>query len=226
MSMQTSEEYKATLRSCTLCASILLTKPVDPANSDAKVVPRPIVRALRQRPVMLIGQAPGLTEYESGNPFSGQAGTDVRSLFAEAGCGPEAFERLVHTSAVAKCFPGSKLTKKRRSEGVRREDLKPSRAMLKNCRPFLHAQLDIVNPKLLVLLGGLALETYVELRDGKKAPTKLEDYVGQVEEWAGRRIVALAHTSGGSFWLNDAANRARQAQAKARLAEELSKVCA
>lgn len=224
MLMQSSEEYETALRGCTLCAEILATKPVDPARSDERVVPRPIVRPLWPRPVMLVGQAPGLKEYESGNPFSGPAGMEVRGLFAECGCGSDAFERSVHTSAVAKCFPGSKLTKRRRGEGFRREDLKPTGTMLKNCRPFFQTQIDLVAPKLLVLLGRMALEAYLELRDGKKSKVLLEEHVGRVEEWAGRRVVALAHTSGGSFWLNKAENKARQAQAKRRLTEELAAV--
>jgi uracil-DNA glycosylase len=221
--MKTSQEYETALRSCTRCATILSARPVDPTTSDQRVVPKPIVRPLRERPVMLIGQAPGLTEYQSGNPFSGSAGKDIRLLFAECGCNDRAFDELVHTSAVAKCFPGSKLTPRRRGEGSRREDVKPTRAMQSNCRPFLLAQLDLVKPSLVVLLGGLALETYVELREGKQRKVSLGEYVGRVESWSGRSVVALAHTSGGSFWLNDLANRTRQARAKELLAIELAK---
>lgn len=222
--MHTSEQYESTLRSCTNCADMLAKRPVDPANSKDMVIPKPIVRALRPRPIMLLGQAPGLTEYRSGKPFSGQAGLDVRALFAECGCGPDVFERLVHPSAAVKCFPGSKLTPKKRTGGFRREDIKPSSTMLGNCRPFLQAQLDIVAPKLLVLLGGVAIQAYVELRYARKGRAPLEDYVGRVEDWNGRRVVPLAHTSGGSFWLNPPENRARQAEAKRCLAEELKKV--
>jgi len=171
---------------------------------------------------MLIGQAPGLTEYKSGLPFSGPAGKDVRELFKQCGCSPEEFERLVFTSAVAKCFPGSKLTKRRRGHGVRREDLKPSVAMLNNCRPFLLAQIEMVAPRVIVLLGRMALETYVELRTGRRTGVVLEDYVGRIEDWVGRRVIPLAHTSAGSFWLNSPQNRAIQERAKRCLAQELA----
>jgi uracil-DNA glycosylase family 4 len=172
---------------------------------------------------MLIGQAPGLTEYQSSDPFSGPAGKMVRELFAECGCDSRAFEQLVHTSAVVKCFPGSKLTK-RRAGGFRREDLKPSRAMQINCRPFLQTQLRIVNPALVVLLGSLALETYVELRDGKRQKVILGDYVGRIDHWGDKRVVALAHTSGGSYWLNDPGNQAKQAEAKKHLSAEFARL--
>ncbi|MCW5610559.1 MAG: uracil-DNA glycosylase family protein [Rubrivivax sp.] len=163
-----------------------------------------------------------MTEYRTNTPFSGQAGQDVRALFAECGLNSSQFDELVFTSAVAKCFPGSKLTKRRRGEGFRREDLKPSATMLSNCRPFLLAQLELVSPRVLVLLGSMALEVYVELRSGKRSKPSLEEYVGKVEDWNDRRVVPLAHTSGGSFWLNDPVHRSMQEQAKRLLARELA----
>jgi uracil-DNA glycosylase family 4 len=222
MRFSTAQVYEDELRSCTRCALLLAEKPVDPANSNETVKPRPIVRTPTPRHVMLIGQAPGLTEYRTNTPFSGQAGEDIRALFEECGFGPSQFEQRVFTSAVAKCFPGSKLTKRRRGEGFRREDLKPSTMMLSNCRPFLLAQLELVAPRLVVLLGSMALEAYIELRTGKRSKPSLEEHVGKVEEWDGRRVVPLAHTSGTSFWLNDPSHRALQAHAKRLLAQELA----
>ncbi|MGZ8907906.1 MAG: uracil-DNA glycosylase family protein [Methylobacter sp.] len=171
---------------------------------------------------MLIGQAPGLTEYRTGSPFSGQAGRDIRKLFEECRCDAEHFERIVFTSAIAKCFPGSKLVPRRRGSGVRREDLIPSPEMLKNCSPFLLAQLELVNPQTVVLLGKMALKVYVELRTGRRANVRLEDYVGQVQDWNGRRVIALAHTSGASTWLTLPARKALQEQAKRHLAIQLA----
>ena len=224
MSLITADEYVEQLSSCKRCAALLAQKPVDPANSTEAVKPRPIVRMPTARKVMLIGQAPGLNEYRSNSPFSGQAGRDVRELFEECGFNAEQFEKQVFTFAVAKCFPGSKLTKRRRGEGFRREDLKPSTIMLNNCRPFLLAQLELVSPSLVVLLGGMALEAYIELRTGKRTRGALENYVGKVEDWMGRRVIPLAHTSGGSFWLNDPGNKALQAEAKRLLAVELTRL--
>lgn len=220
--MSASDTYEARVRACTLCADILAKAPVDGTPEEGMVVPRPIVMPLRERAVMLIGQAPGLSEYRQRRPFSGPAGKEVRKLFAECGCGAEAFERIVHSTAVVKCFPGSKLTRRRGGGGLQRGDVKPSAAMRSNCRSFLQAQLDVVSPRLIVLLGATALETYVEMRDGKKSRVALRDFVGRVDEWGQRRVVALAHTSGGSFWLNEAANRALQAEAKHCLTRELA----
>lgn len=222
MHFSCAQEYEDNLRNCTLCSPLLAQRQVDPANSTETVKPRPIVRTPTPRLVMLIGQAPGLTENRTNTPFSGQAGQDIRALFQECGFGPTQFEQRVFTSAVAKCFPGSKLTKRRRGEGFRREDHKPSTVMLGNCRPYLLAQLELVAPRVVVLLGGMALAAYIELRTGKRDKPSLEAYVGKVEDWEGRRVVPLAHTSGGSFWLNDPIHCALQAHAKRLLAQELA----
>lgn len=222
MHIHDSATYEAELRQCTRCATLLGKHQVDPPSSDETVVPRPIIRPIRSCPVMLIGQAPGLTEYRSGTPFSGQAGLSVRDLFKECGCDDAGFERLVFTSAVAKCFPGSKLVPRRRTSGMRREDLKPSPEMLRNCAPFLLAQLDLVNPQTVVLLGKMALEVFVELKTGQRASVQLDDYVGQVLDWNGRKVIPLAHTSGASTWLNRPDRKALQERAKQYLKEQLA----
>ena len=171
---------------------------------------------------MLIGQAPGLTEYQTNTAYSGPAGGVARDLFKECGFGKEKFEKHVFTSAVAKCFPGSELKKRKRGEGYRRADLKPSAAMLGNCRPFLIAQLEMVNPRVVVLLGKLALQVYLEVRTGTRPSVSLDSYVGRVVDWGTRRVIPIAHTSGNSFWLNDAGHKALQAEAKRCLTSELS----
>lgn len=220
MNIRTSQEYEAQLRACTRCAHLMADKPVDPTTSNECVVPRPIVLPLRPKPVMLIGQAPGLTEYTTGLPFSGDAGKSVRALFDECGCSPSDFEGLVHASAISKCFPGSKVVKK--GERTRREDLKPSAAMLHNCSEFMLAQLKIVDPKLVVLLGAMPLKAYAQLKTGRASSAKLADFVGRVDECGGRRVLALAHTSGASTWLNDVNHRALQERAKRQLAAEFA----
>lgn len=222
MNITTSQDYEDKLRACTKCAVEMSGRPVDPTGSLEHVVPRPIVLALKPKPFMLVGQAPGLTEYQQGRPFSGQAGSEIRRLFAECGCGSDDFERLVHSSAVAKCYPGSKLvTKGTRS---RREDLKPSTVMISNCSLFLQAQLKIVDPRVIILLGGMPLKAYVQWKTGKASAAPLAQWVGQADEWQGRRVIPLAHTSGLSTWLNDPQNKALQENAKRLLAAEIAAV--
>ena len=197
-------------------------KLVDPTASDERVKPRPIVLALKSKPIMLIGQAPGLTEYQTGQPFSGDAGRGIRKLFAECGIDDRDFNRLVHTSAISKCYPGSKLVRK--GNRSRREDLKPSSAMIANCSPFMMAQFELVNPKVIVLLGAMPINAYAQWKSGLATKAQLAAWVGRIEDWHGRRVIALAHTSGLSTWLNDTEHKALQEKAKHLLWKEVEAI--
>ena len=223
MEINNSQEYEAELRACRKCAADMAKHKVDPTCSDERVVPRPIVLPLKARPFMLIGQAPGLTEYKEGKPFSGEAGKSIRRLFSECGCSPVDFERLVHTSAIAMCYPGSQLRHK--GDRSRREDLEPSSTMISNCSPFKTAQLKIVAPKVIILLGALPLKAYVQWKTGKAIAVPLEEWVGRVDDWQGRRVIALAHTSGLATWVNKPDHKVLQDRAKRLLAAEFAVVC-
>jgi uracil-DNA glycosylase len=99
---------------------------------------------------MLIGQAPGPTEYERNAPFQGDAGVSIRALFSA--CGLKDFDGIVYQTSVTKCFPG------RRPKAS--SDRKPSAQEIKNCSDFLVRQLDLLRPKLIVCLGELAWKSY------------------------------------------------------------------
>lgn len=222
MDITITHAYEAQLSTCRKCAAELCKREVDPTSSAERVEPRPIVRDLEPKPFMLIGQAPGLTEYQQGKPFSGQAGADVRRLFEECGVGQGDFDGLVHSSAVAKCYPGSRLVKK--GDRVRREDLKPSTTMIRNCSSFMEEQLRIVNPKVIVLLGKMPLEAYLQWKTGKVSTARLADWVGRADDWNGRQIIPLAHTSGLSTWLNSPGNKTLQGKAKSLVAAGIAAV--
>lgn len=217
--MQKNETIDLTkeISQCTRCASLFACNPVDPRADDARVVPRPIVPALHAKPVMLIGQAPGLEEYRSGKPFSGDAGQKIREIFDEAGLPKGQFDRLVYSSAVIKCFPGSKPPK----EGRSREDVVPNAQMIRNCDPWLSRQLEIAEPKVIVTLGGLSLKRILARMGKPVSGVVLEDFVGKSLLWNGRVIVPFPHTSGASRWHNAPANQALFRRAKEKLRREL-----
>lgn len=220
--IENTTDYVTQLQACTRCAAAMSCVQVNPMESAQTLKPRPIVLNLMKKPVMLIGQAPGITEYESGRPFSGDAGQAVRKLFSEAGLGAESFDRLVHSSAVAKCFPGSRIARK--GEKTRREDLKPGRQMIGNCQSFMEAEIRLVDPQVIVLLGKVPLEAYVQWKPAKAQSVNLENWVGRVDTWNGRKVIPLAHTSGLSTWLNDANHKAQQELAKRHLAASLAQL--
>ena len=88
--------------------------------------------------------------------------------------------------------------------------------------PFLRAQIGLVQPKVLVLLGASAIAAY-ELLRGRRYAGDLKRYVGRTEDWDGTAVVFLAHTSGTSRWLNpsEVENRRLFAEAQRLLASAL-----
>lgn len=155
-------------------------------------------------PFMLVGQAPGPVERESRRPFSGRAGKELDRWMVRAGFeGPEEFRRLTYIASLMRCFPG------RNSTG--NGDLKPPPAAVANCAHWLDGELQILKPKVLILVGQLAIVRFL-------GPGHLEDRVGHL--FGDRPVmVPLPHPSGQSRWLNDPANRERLASALALVGE-------
>ena len=143
-------------------------------------------------PFFLVGQAPGPVERESRRPFSGRAGKELDRWMVRAGFeSPEEFRRLTYIAALMRCFPGRNL----RGSG----DLKPPPAAVANCAHWLDAELQLLEPKVLILVGQLAIARFL-------GPGRLEDRVGHA--FGDRPVmVPLPHPSGQSRWLNDHANR-------------------
>jgi uracil-DNA glycosylase family 4 len=90
--------------------------------------------------VLLIGEAPGAQEDAAGVPFVGRAGQLLNQLLAQAGLPRE----QVAVANVLKCRPPG--------------NRKPRRGEIERCRPWLVRQIELVDPVLLVTLGGTAAE--------------------------------------------------------------------
>lgn len=217
--MDAYQAYDQDLRGCVKCAEILAGKCVDPSVGDEAVIPKPLLMGVKPKPIMLIGQAPGITEYRSGKPFQGQAGQGVRQIFAELGVGD--FDAQVWSTAVVKCYPGRKRVKNSRTGGYRVEDELPSVAMVRNCQPFLQRQIDLVQPRIIVTLGGFPLKAYLRLRGRPANEGVLEDFVGKCERWHDRSMHFFPHTSGSSRWLNSQVNKQLFEKAKQSLRKTL-----
>ncbi len=157
--------------------------------------------------LMLVGQAPGVTEAQAGRPFSASSGQRLFQWLAEADFEEAGFRARCYMTAVTKCYPG----KHAKGKG----DRKPSRAEQKLCRPFLDQELALVQPKVLLAVGGLAIETLLGHR------LRLDEAVGHVFQVDGRWILPLPHPSGASLWPNRPENRARIQQALTLLRGEL-----
>ena len=126
---------------------------------------------------MMVGQAPGRTEADSGRPFSGSAGRTLFGWLAEAGIEEERFRGQVYIAAMTRCFPGPAPS----GSGDRR----PSPPELALCRGYLSRELALVQPELVVLVGGMAIE-------GLLGKGPLHEAVGRFHEREGVRYLPAA----------------------------------
>jgi uracil-DNA glycosylase len=149
----------------------------------------PIVAGKASDRVMIIGQAPGAVELTTGLPFSGRAGAELRRWLAEAGI-DEA--HLPYRTAVTKCFPG------KAASGA--GDRRPSPSEVALCAAWLDAEIALIRPKVLLLVGTLAIERFW-------GRVSLSDVVGRSRRDGDRVLIPLPHPSGASRWLNSAENR-------------------
>jgi uracil-DNA glycosylase family 4 len=144
--------------------------------------------------VFLIGQAPGARSDAARRHFIGPGGDTLERWFGLAGFPDGYFRTQVYISAMTRCFPG-------KSPGGK-GDRVPSPAELALCRPFLERELALIRPRLVVLVGGLAIRTFL-------GRSRLEDVVGTLHEAAERSYLPLPHPSPVSRWLNDPEHRRR-----------------
>lgn len=139
-------------------------------------------------PIMLIGQAPGDKEIIIPKPFAWTAGKTLFKWFGQLGVNEEEFRNLVYISAVCRCFPGKK---------PRGGDRVPSLTEIKNCSHWLQQEVKLLQPKLLIPVGKLAISQFLEVK-------KLTDVIGQnhPREINGDPvdIIPLPHPSGASTW--------------------------
>lgn len=105
--------------------------------------------------IVLIGEAPGEIEDECGKPFVGRAGQLLDDFLAEAGISREEDVYLINT---VKCRPP--------------QNRVPEDSEKEACKKFLNAQVDIINPRAIILCGATALKSFVNL-DKKQTISKV-----------------------------------------------------
>ena len=130
--------------------------------------------------VLFVGEAPGRQGGDRTRvPFSGdQSGRNFTRYLASINL---AREEIFITNA-ALCNP-------RTETGANR---KPTRREVSNCSEFLRRQVEVVDPRVVVTLGAVALEA---LRAVEYHRLTLKENVGQVQVWRGRLLVPLYHPS-------------------------------
>jgi len=192
----TLRRLHARIRACTRCV-----------EAGHLAVAAPVVAGAISDRVMIIGQAPGVVELTTRMPFSGRAGAELRRWLARAGI---AEDQLPYRTSITKCFPG-KAT-------IGTGDRRPSPPEIALCAPWLEAEVRLVRPEIILLVGTLAIDRLW----GKAA---LRDVVGRSKRSPALHdalLIPLPHPSGASRWLNEASHRRLLDQALRLLAREVS----
>ena len=100
--------------------------------------------------IMFIGEAPGADEDERGEPFVGKAGQLLTKIIETMGLKRED----VYIANILKCRPDT--------PGKRFGNRPPTAEEMTTCSPWLHRQIEFIQPKVIVALGKTAVEGLLE----------------------------------------------------------------
>jgi uracil-DNA glycosylase family 4 len=96
--------------------------------------------------LMFVGEAPGADEDEQGEPFVGTAGQLLTKIILATGLS----RADVYIANILKCRPDT--------PGQSSGNRKPTPEEMATCIPYLHEQIDLIRPQVIVALGATAVE--------------------------------------------------------------------
>jgi DNA polymerase len=123
----------------------------------------------RQAQWMVIGEAPGADEDAQGEPFVGRAGQLLNSMIKAVGLRRED----VYIANILKSRPPN--------------NRDPAPDEVSACMPYLHRQIELVNPKLLLCVGRIAAQNLLS------TDTPIGKLRGQVHRLGHRPVVVTYH---------------------------------
>ena len=118
---------------------------------------------------VVVGEGPGATEDELGRPFVGRAGELLDSILGSVGIARESAFIL----NIVKCRPP--------------QNRKPLPDEMAACLPYLHRQLAILRPKVILAAGSTAASGLLQSK------ASLGQLRGQVHRYAGIPVIATYH---------------------------------
>jgi uracil-DNA glycosylase family 4 len=125
--------------------------------------------------IMFIGEAPGADEDAQGEPFVGRAGQLLTKIIKAMG-----FARgEVYIANILKCRPDT--------PGSSYGNRAPTPREMQTCRPYLMEQIDIIQPKVIVALGAVAVEGLL----GTRAP--MRELRGRWDSFNGTPLMVTYH---------------------------------
>lgn len=150
MKEQLLEELKLKCEKCKSCELHLTRNNIVFADGNPKTAS-----------IILIGEAPGENEDLQGIPFVGRAGKLLNEFLEKAGISREKDLYIINT---VKCRPPKNRV--------------PSNKEKESCREFLLSQIDIINPKIILLCGATALKSFL---DSKAPISKIRGEIFEIE---------------------------------------------
>ena len=130
--------------------------------------------------VLFVGEAPGRKGADRTRiPFSGdQSGKNFERFLSSIGL----TRAEIFITSAALCNP-------RKPSGANR---RPSAREISNCSGFLDRTIALLNPRVIVTLGGVALDA---LKQVHYHELNLKEHAGKTHRWQGRVLVPLYHPS-------------------------------
>ena len=166
----------------------------------------PVIAPHEGQRAYLFGQAPGIVEGEERRPWRGRAGKTLRRWLE---LDEDAFYETFYCASVTRCYPG------RQASG--RGDRTPTPEEQRLCSRWREHELRLLQPQLVVTVGGLAARTLLDVRS-------VTECVGIRYQLDGVPAVPLPHPSGASSWFNLPENRERVAAAVELIRNELARL--
>jgi DNA polymerase len=128
--------------------------------------------------LMLIGEAPGLDEDKEGEPFVGAAGQLLTKIIEATGLDRD----KVYIANILKCRPDT--------PGKVYGNRKPRPEEMETCFPWVKRQIEIIQPKVMVALGGTAVEGLLG-----KMPSGITRLRGNWQAYRGVPVMPTFHPS-------------------------------
>ena len=122
--------------------------------------------------IFIIGEGPGHNEDMEGLAFVGRAGKLLDAAFQSVGIDTN---RDCYISNIVKCRPPN--------------NRKPQKEEIESCSTWLDQQINLINPKIIVLAGSTAVESYLNIKE------PISKIRGKWIERDGRKVMPIFHPS-------------------------------
>ena len=158
-----TESSKSACHECNLFKSACTRCMSGHGNKDARIV--------------IVGEAPGSEEDQIGRPFIGPAGKFLRRhVFRGSGLTDDD----VYVTNAVRCYPAKDKNGKIKN---------PNIGQIRACRPHLYAELRTLKPRVILLMGNVALHGLLPIYKSKSSDDEKKSAgVSGITTWRGKQI--------------------------------------